>query len=311
MHEEGPLPIDLYAFGRGLAYIGSLVLVGVCVHIVLIPRWRATDDDERSLAARSLGGAWTLAVAAVVLLLVAHLVRAWGQVHSFLDPHEPFNWAAARPVLFQTAWGRGWQAQVGVALLALPAAWLGRRRPATGVALLGAAAVAVAVVSPLTGHAVEHPWGRTLGVGLHAVHLIGGGMWLGTLFAMAVAGIRPALRLDPPDPAAVARMVAAFSPVALTGAGLSVTAGGLMSYAYVGDLGSLFGTTYGRTLLIKVGLLFGTMALGAWNWRRLSPRLGSNDATRLLSRSATLELLIGLLLIGTTAVLVALPAPKI
>ena len=102
-----------------------------------------------------------------------------------------------------------------------------------------------------------------------------------------------------------------FSPVALAGAGLAVTAGGLMSYAYVGDLGSLFGTTYGRTLLIKVGLLVGTMALGAWNWRRLSPRLGSNDAARMLTRSATLELLIGLLLVGTTAVLVALPAPKV
>jgi copper transport protein len=311
VHEEGPFPLDLYAFGRGLAYLGALALVGVCVHIALIPRWRATDDDDRSLAARSLDGAWTVAIAAPALLLVAHLIRAWGQVRSFLDPLEPFTWAAARPVLFQTAWGRGWEAQVGVALLALPVAWLGRRHATIGVAFLGAAALGVAATSPLTGHAAEHPWGRTLGVGLHAVHLIGGGMWLGTLFTMVVAGLRPALSLAPPDPAAVARMVAMFSPIALAGAGLAVTAGVLMSYAYVGDLGSLVGTTYGRTLLIKVGLLIVTMALGAWNWRRLSPRLGSKGAARALARSATFELLIGLLLVGTTAVLVALPAPKV
>lgn len=311
MHEEGPLPLDLYAFGRGLAYLAALSLVGVCAYITLIPRWRAPHDDDRSLAAHSLDRAWVVAIAASAVLLLAHVIRAWGQVRSFLDPLEPVTWDAARPVLFQTTWGRGWQAQVGVALLALPIAWLGRRRPATGVALLGAAAVAAAATSPLTGHAVEHPWGPTLGIGLHAVHLIGGGMWLGTLFTMVVAGLRPALTLNPPDPAAVARMVATFSPVALAGAGLAVTAGGLLSYAYIGDLTSLVSTSYGRTLLVKVGLLTATMALGAWNWRRISPRLGSHDAARTLARSATSELLIGLLLIGTTAVLVALPAPKI
>jgi putative copper export protein len=306
--DEGPLPLDFYTLGRGLAYLAALALIGSCVFITLIPRWRSNDDDDRSLAARALTRAWSVAAAAAALLIGAHLLRAWGQVRSFLDPGEPLTWDAAGPVLLATGWGRGWQLQLLVALASLPVALLARRRPATGLALLGTTSLAVAAVSPLTGHAVEHPWGRSLGIGLHAVHLIGGGVWLGTLLTMVLAGLRPATLGDAP---AVARMVAVFSPVALCGAALAVVAGTLLALAYVGDVSSLVGTTYGRTLLSKLGLLGVTMAFGAWNWRRVRPRLGSGSATLSLTRSASIELLIGLLLVAATAILVALPAPRI
>jgi copper transport protein len=309
--EEGPLPLDLYALGRGLAYLATLALIGSCVYAALIPRWRSATDDDRSLAARALAGTWIIAAGAAGLLILAHLLRAYGQVRSFLEPMEPFTWEAARPVLFQTSWGKGWLAQLVVAGIALPVALLGRRRPVAGLALLGTIALAVAATSPFTGHAAVHPWGRPLGVGLHAVHLVGGGVWLGALFSMVLAGLGSASRAGGSDHAAVARMVAAFSPVALTGAALAVAAGSLMAYAYIGDLPSLFGTAYGRTLLVKVGLLALTMALGAWNWRRVAPRLGTPGATRQLTRSATIELVIGVLLVATTAVLVALPAPQV
>ena len=317
--DEGPLPLDLYTLGRGLAYLAALTLVGVCVFAALIPRWRLPEDDDRSLAARALTGAWSIAAGAAAFLLIADLVRAYGQVQSFLDPGEPFTWAVARPMLFQTAWGRGWVAQVLIAAVTLPLALLARRRPATGLALLGTASVAVAATTPLTGHALEHPWGPQLGVGLHALHVLGGGAWLGTLFAMLLAGLIPArtARADGApsgaagDHASVRRMVGAFSPVALSAAGLAVAVGVLLAYGYVGDLASLRGTRYGITLLLKVSLLLLTMALGAWNWRRVKPRLGTADATHTLARSATLELIIGLLLVAVTAVLVALAAPKI
>jgi putative copper export protein len=310
-HETGPLPLDLYALGRWLAYLSSLALIGSCVFAALLPRWRADDDDETALAARALDRVWRVAVGAAILLLGAHLLRAYGQVRSFLDPIEPTTWDVAQPVLFQTTWGRGWIAQVAAAALSVVIASLAPRRAPSGLALLGTAALAVACASPLTGHAVEHPWGITLGVGLHALHLIGGGVWLGSLFSVAACGLAGGAPKRPADHAAIARMISVFSPVALTGAGLAVGAGLLIAYAYIGDLASLWGSTYGRTLLVKTALLAVTMALGAWNWRRVSPRLGEAGATRELSRSATIELVIGALLLATTAVLVALPAPKI
>lgn len=306
-HDDLPLPIDFYAVSRGLAYVAALVLIGACAFAALVPRWRRSGDDDTSLAARALAGAWRVAAGALVLLLVAHVFRAWGQVRSFLDP-DPISWDAARPILFATAWGRGWMYQVAAALVCIPLALIARRRPATGLGLLGTAALAVAATEPLTGHAVEHPWGASLGVGLHTLHLLGGGIWIGTLFTMFTTGLRIARDRDATD---VAEMVAAFSPVALTGAGIAVTAGTLMGIAYIGDLSSLWGTSYGKALLIKVALLLATMGLGAWNWRRVSPRLGSPETTRELRQSAAGELFIALCLIAVTAVLVALPAPKL
>lgn len=306
-HDDLPLPIDLYAVARGLAYVAALILIGACTFAALVPRWRRSGDDDQSLAARALAGTWRIAGVATLLLLVAHLFRAWGQVRSFLDP-EPITWDAAKPILLATAWGRGWMAQVAAAVLSIPLALIAPRRPAIGLGLLGTAALAVAATEPLTGHAIEHPWGAALGVGLHTLHLLGGGIWIGTLFTMYRAGLSIAQDGDATD---VAEMVAAFSPAALVGAGLAVAAGTLMGVAYVGDLSSLWGTSYGRALLIKVSLLVATMGLGAWNWRRVSPRLGSADSTGELRRSASGELVIALCLIAVTAVLVALPAPRL
>jgi len=304
---EAPLPLDLYALGRGVAYAAALVLIGACVFAALIPRWRQEDDDDQSLAARATAAMWRTALGASLFLVGAHLLRAWGQAHSFLEP-DPVIWETARPILFETTWGRGWSIQLGAALAACLTAWLGPRRPAIGLALLGTAALLVAAASPLTGHATEHPWGSALGTGLHAVHLVGGGAWLGALFTMVAAALRTARGDDAED---VARMVRAFSPVALAAAGVAVAAGGLLALAYVGTIGDLIGTRYGQVLIVKLCLLATTMAIGARNWRRLTPRLGTARGTTAMMRSATAELAIGVGIIAATALLVSLPAPRI
>jgi putative copper export protein len=306
-HDDLPLPIDLYAAARGLGYIAALALIGACTFAALVPRWRRSGDDEGSLAARALARVWRVAAFAAVLLLCAHVLRAWGQVRSFLDP-DPITWDAAKPILFATAWGRGWMTQMAAALLSIPLALMAPRRPAIGLGLLGTAALAVAATEPLTGHAVEHPWGAALGVGLHTVHLLGAGIWIGSLFTMFQSGLRIAGDSDATD---VAEMVAVFSPTALLGAGLAILAGTVMGIAYVGDLAALTGTNYGRALLIKVGLLGITLGIGAWNWKRVRLRLGSPEGTRELRKSAGVELFVALCLIAVTAVLVALPAPKL
>lgn len=310
-HDLAPLPLDLYAAARGAAYLATLLLIGSCAFAALVPRWRDSADDDQSLAARALAGTWRVAGWAAGLLLLAHLARGYGQVRSFLEPFEPFSWDAARPVLLQTAWGSAWLAQVAAALLVLPLALYCRRRPATGLALLGAAVLLAVAATPRTGHAAENPWGPGLGLGLHALHLVGGGIWLGSLGVMFLAGLRRAAAPRAGLDEGVARMVRTFSPLALTGAALVIGTGGLLGVAYVGSLASLWGSSYGRVLLLKILLLLVTMAFGAWNWRKLSPGLGTPGATAALTRSAAIELIVALLLLSVTAVLVALPAPNI
>ncbi len=312
-HDPASLPLDLYAASRALAYLATLLLIGACAFAALVPRWREPGDDDRSLAAGALDRTWRLAAWAAGLLVVAHLARGYGQVRTFLEPFEPTTWDAARPVLLETAWGAAWLAQLAASLVVLPLALYCRRRPATGLALLGSAVLIAVAATPRTGHAAEHPWGAGLGLGLHALHLVGGGVWLGTLGAMFLAGLRLAgsgavtgrSSVDP----AVARMVQAFSPLALAGAALAIGTGGLLAVGYVGTLGSLWSSPYGRVLLLKVALLLTTMAFGAWNWRKLSPGLGTAPATAALTRSAATELIFALLLVSVTAILVALPAP--
>lgn len=309
-----PLPLDLYAAARGMAYLATLLLIGACTFAALLPRWREPGDDDQSLAARALGRTWRIAGWAAALLLLAHLARAYGQVRSFLEPLESLTWETARPILLETAWGKAWLAQLGVSLVVLPLALVVRRQPATGLALLGAAVLAVVATTPRTGHASEHPWGAELGLGLHALHLVGGGIWLGSLGTMLLAGLHLATGAGAARRGvdqSVARMVRAFSPLALTGAATAIGTGGLLGISYVGSFASLWGSAYGRVLLLKVGLLLLTLAIGAWNWRRLSPELGTARATAAMNRSATIELLVAFLLLSVTAILVALPAPTL
>jgi putative copper export protein len=51
-------------------------------------------------------------------------------------------------------------------------------------------------------------------------------------------------------------------------------------------------------------------ALGAWNWRRQRPKLGSEEAAGLIRRSSVTELSVATLVLVVTAVLVSLPAPR-
>ncbi|MGH7659213.1 MAG: CopD family protein, partial [Gemmatimonadales bacterium] len=106
-------------------------------------------------------------------------------------------------------------------------------------------------------------------------------------------------------------MVHRFNPLALTGAAVVVTGGGLLSFAYVGLIEQNWGTAYGLTLLVKIGLLLMVLVLGAYNWRRLRPRLGLPSGSETLRRTATIELIVGSLVLLATAILVHLPAPRL
>jgi putative copper export protein len=78
----------------------------------------------------------------------------------------------------------------------------------------------------------------------------------------------------------------------------------------VRELGALWSTAYGRTLLVKLALLLPVALLGAYNWRRVVPALEAEGGAARLRRTATVELALGALVLLVTAVLVATPTPQ-
>ena len=73
-------------------------------------------------------------------------------------------------------------------------------------------------------------------------------------------------------------------------------------------LAELWSTPYGRTLALKLLLLGGVAAAGAFNWRRVRPALAGEGGGRTLRRSAALELALGALVVAWGGVVGAAPA---
>ena len=301
-----PTPlIDAAAPVRWVGFLALFPLVGVLVFVALVRRrlGAANPDLTRQLVERSRVGG----VVAALVLLPSLALKLFFQVRAFSMPGDPLTWATAQPILTGTSWGHGWQWQGAAALVTLAGLIIaGRHRAGWAVTLAGVLALLGSF--PLTGHAVDHPLGPLVGVGLHGLHLAGAALWLGTL-ALILAAALPELRRRADGEAHLARLVEGYSPLALTGAGTATAAGLLISLNTVASWRALIETVYGRALLVKLLVLAGVIALGFYNWRRVRPALGAEPGARPLTRSASAELVIGTLVLAVTAVLVALPAP--
>jgi putative copper export protein len=148
---------------------------------------------------------------------------------------------------------------------------------------------------------------------VNSMHEYAAGYWIGTLFLLVSLGLSPAFRgaLSAQRHAAVvSRMVAGFSRLALVSFGVLAVFGVIAAVSHLKRPESLWTTPYGYTYVAKMMVVMGVLALGAWNWRRQKPRLGTEAGTTSLRGSATRELLVAAVVLLITSVLVSLPSPK-
>lgn len=246
-----------------------------------------------------------VAAASAAALLAGAAARLYAQTWSVFGLDEPVTPELVRVIAVESRWAAGWRPQAAFAVLAALAAAGWRLRPRAGWWLLAFAASGAWVTLPLTGHAMSAdthaPWL------LQAAHGIGAGLWIGTLAALAaVAG---GLAERPRGHRRVADLVGRFSPLAVAAVAVIGVTGVLTAALYVGGFADLGTTDYGRVLICKVLLFLATGAVGAYNWRRLTPRLGSEAGARVLLRSARLELVLAAGVLAATAVLVHLAMP--
>lgn len=109
-------------------------------------------------------------------------------------------------------------------------------------------------------------------------HLLAGGLWIGTLLVLVVAGIAVVMRREPPERrgALVADMVNAFSPLALAMGGLVVLMGVIALWRELeGDLTRLWTTPFGIALLVKLVFVAAVFSLARGTGAGSAPRWGA------------------------------------
>ena len=148
---------------------------------------------------------------------------------------------------------------------------------------------------------------------VNAVHVLAASTWLGTLMVLTVVGIRGVIRsatAGQQRSELICDLVNSFSPLALTASTIVGITGLTTAWLHLKRLSSLWATSYGMTLVVKLILVAIVVALGAWNWRRVRPSLGDQGSELTIRRSATMELAFAALVLIVTSVLVTLPSPK-
>lgn len=148
---------------------------------------------------------------------------------------------------------------------------------------------------------------------VNAVHILAASTWLGTLLVLVLIGIRGVIKsvsTSVQRAQLVADLVNSFSPLALVAASIVAISGATTAWLHLKRISALWTTSYGIALVIKLLLVLTVALLGAWNWRRVRPSLGSEGTEHVIRKSATMELTFAALVLVATSVLVSLPSPR-
>lgn len=288
---------SLTASKVALEYLGFLpyilVFGAVGFHFFVLPRKESADADSQIAFAQADRGAAFVGVTGALLILISYVLNAVT--------------AARTPGIIDAVLNAGQKAHVRAAfgaLLILTFALVVRR-------IRGAwPATAVLAVAFALRDIVTLQWTRLV----NPMHEVGAGLWLGTLLVLLIAGLPAILGNESTKgrhQLIVADLVVRFSPLALGATALLVLTGVVTSWLHLKYLAALWTTPYGFALDAKLGIVLVVVAFGAWNWRRLTPRLNAEEAAGTLRRSSTIELIFAALVLLITAILVSLPSPKL
>lgn len=149
---------------------------------------------------------------------------------------------------------------------------------------------------------------------VNPLHEVAASLWIGTLFVLVVVGLPAILRASATTEergSLVADLVGSFSNLAIGAVLLLLITGVTTAWRHLKFVAALWTTSYGYALDLKLVFVAIVALLGAWNWRRMRPRLGTEAAAHDLRSSATRELFFAAVVLLITGVLVSLPGPRL
>jgi copper transport protein len=290
---------------RWLSFAACFVLIGVMTfRFAVLRRMSSAGNDLFSHIAST--NAATLGIVASVGGLLAAMLKLIRESSDMPD-------ASLSSIMLDSIWGWALVLQIaGVAIAGVALVFV--HRPGDSGNKFWNAALAGAIIAAVSPSLSAHAGASRLAliaVPTDMTHIIVGGMWLGTLGVIAIVGISAAFKTpDAVRPGArVAEMINLFSPLALACGAAVVLTGIGSSLIEVPTIASLWTTPYGVVLLLKLFFVALLFAAGAWNWRRMKPRLTGDNAIDPMRSSASLELMLAVAVLAVTAILVALELP--
>ena len=259
---------------RWIVFLAMMSAIGLFVLRAITARPLVRTLRGSSLRAVAVAFWTSLVVALIAVPVYVYVATVKFSLRSTTD------FAGVFPLLRSSAFGRGFlDLELALALFGVAAAislWLDRPdRPARSVAellaLTGAigAAAACLLVPGLAGHAAQTS-PRGLSVSADWVHLASGSVWVGGLVGLFVLyrSTGELLRV-----AALSFVVPRFSNTALASVNLLIASGIAATLLHIPTLASMWQTSYGRTLSVKIALLLAAGMLASVNLARTKPRL--------------------------------------
>lgn len=273
--------------GKYLGYAGLVLLIGGAVGLVAFwPRRLDRTPINRLL--------W----AGVGLVGLGTLITLWVQAPYVTGGDLlSFDAAALRDVLGST-YGTAHIVRLGI--LAAVAVLLGPLRQGqasrTDLILLGGLAVVGLGTWPIAGHPVASPL-PAVSIAVDVVHLAAMSFWLGGLVVLAGFVLR---RADERELSAILPRWSRWAALAVTWLAL---AGVILAVIEVRSVGALFATSYGRLLLVKVGLVAVVLAIAIYS-RHLVVRRIAPTRPQVLRLSVLVEAVVLAVVVAVTSVLV-------
>jgi putative copper export protein len=209
-----------------------------------------------------------------------------------------------------STWGRGWLvfvvATIAVILFSRASrlATIRSRWPK-----IAGACVVLAIASPFLGHPASTN-AAPLAMTLDAFHVAAAGGWAGTLLMLALVAIPETRALEHDQRVDTLRgLLRAFTPVALSCAGLLLITGSVEAWLQLGSASALWTSEYGQALTRKLVFVGLVAALGAWHWRFAQPGLASERSVTTLRWSIALDVAFLISVLVLTAILTGTAPP--
>ena len=276
---QSPAPTAAAVAGRWLFYVGVVLMLGAAVVGVVVVA------NPVVISRRALATAWIAAAGGVLLSIVDQRATARTTLSNLLSS------STGHKLTTQA---------IAVALAGVAVVWVWFRPTRSSLAVVGVSASAAMLARALAGHANASSV-RWFTVGMQWLHLVSVGAWVGGLLWLLIA-MRRGDRGQGPG------LARRFSSVAAGTLAVVAVSGTARALDEVGAWAPLVDTSFGVTLLVKVGLVGTLVVLGARSRLRhvpaaLSGRLGA------LRRAVRAEVAIAAGVLGATALLAGLPPP--